>query len=103
MIISDLNYLESADSSAIVGSGGTNFNTNIKKNVDIKENIQIWINKDVNSYVNIKGNLATGQASADAFGENTLAETNVFVQSTDYSSESYSSGVAGTGYSYYYH
>lgn len=97
MFITDLNHLEVVDAN-VAGAGGVYFNSRIYKDVNINEKIKIDIDKKVNSFVDIKGNLATAQSSADAYGSNTLAETNTFVQTTPYSSESYSSGVAGTGY-----
>ena len=74
MIISDLNYLEAVDGTGVVG-GDFDFDISkdIEVNVDIFENVAI--DKDVNSVVYVKGNLATAESSANAFGNNTLTET----------------------------
>jgi hypothetical protein len=99
MIISDLNYLEIVgEESRIVGSGGVNFNSVIKKDVDINKKVDFNINKFVRSNADVKGNLATAQATADAFGDDTLAETDTMAQATDKSSEAYSESVAAVGY-----
>lgn len=97
MNISDLKYLRVVDvNSDIFGAGGTNFNTNVKKNVDIKKKVDFNIKKDVKSKVDIKGNLATAQASADALGNNTLTEIDLFTQTTDKSSESFGESLSAT-------
>lgn len=82
MIISDLKYVEDVDAqeSGIVGSGGVTFNNNIKKNVELFKKARIDIKKNVESKVNVKGNLAELEGSADASGKNTLAELNGFTQ-----------------------
>ena len=85
MIISDLNYLETAETSAVVGGiylghGKSNASTtlyvkevmNIDKNVDVK--------------VDIKGNAAT--AEAEATGNNTLTQTFAFTSPDSSSSTS---------------
>ena len=74
MIISDFNYLEAVEGAGVVG-GDFDFDISkdIEINVDIFENLEI--KKDVYSDVDLKGNLATAESSANAFGNNTLTET----------------------------
>ena len=48
--------------------GSVNFNTEVNKTVDITKNVFLDVNKDVFSFVDIEGNLATAEASADAVG-----------------------------------
>jgi hypothetical protein len=71
MIISDLNYLETAETSAVVGGiyfGGRN--SNVNANLNVKERFDVQ--KIYKQYVNIKGNLAT--AESEAFGKNTSTQ-----------------------------
>jgi hypothetical protein len=89
MIISDLNYLEATEGSAVVGgiylgSGKYNKSTTlyVKEYVDIK--------KDVDVKVDIKGNLAT--AEAEAYGYDTVTQTFAFTTPTS----SNSTSIAGT-------
>jgi hypothetical protein len=49
------------------------FDVSFTKYVNILENVDV--NKDVNAHVFIKGNLADANATADAIGHNTLAQT----------------------------
>ncbi|MFM6205696.1 hypothetical protein, partial [Planktothrix sp.] len=75
MIISDLNYLESAESSAIVGGiylGSGKFNKSTS--LYVKEVVDIY--KDVDVKVDIKGNVAT--AEAEAYGWDTMTQTFTF-------------------------
>jgi len=83
MIISDLNYLESAESSAIVGGiylGSGKFNKSTS--LYVKEVVDIY--KDVDVKVDIKGNVAT--AEAEAYGWDTMTQT--FTFTTPLSSQS---------------
>jgi hypothetical protein len=82
MIISDLKYVEDvvAQESMIVGSGGVKFDSTVKKDVLLKKKAEIDIKKNVISKVDVKGNLAELEGSADASGKNTLAELNGFTQ-----------------------
>ena len=94
MIISDLNYLESVDEE-IFGGGGVTFNSNVDKNIDLYKEVYLDVYKDVYSYVDVYGNLATSEASADAYGKDTLAETDTFAQAyEDEHSEAYSQSLA---------
>ena len=71
MIISDLNYLETAETSAVVG--GIFFGTldsNVKAKLNVKERFDV--RKIYTQYVDIKGNLAT--AESEAFGTNSSTQ-----------------------------
>ena len=89
MIIAELNHLEPVNEE-IVGAGGPKIYTDIWKDVHIDVDVNLDIKKNVKAYVNIYGNLATSEASADAYGYNSLAETETFTQATYYSSEAFS-------------
>ncbi|BAY29950.1 hypothetical protein NIES2107_17940 [Nostoc carneum NIES-2107] len=80
MIISDLNLLETVESSEIVGGKFTSIYFNEYYN----------IYKDIDAKANVKGNIATADASA--YGKNTL--TQVFTTTTPYSSQSSSVSVS---------
>ncbi|MDJ0902906.1 MAG: hypothetical protein QNJ55_29310 [Xenococcus sp. MO_188.B8] len=80
MIISDLNYLESAEANV---EGGFNLGHDYS-NIYFNEYLNIY--KDVDSKVDLKGNLAT--AEADAYGYNSLTQT--FAIATPYQSTSVS-------------
>ena len=83
MIISDLNYLESAENTEVVGGIflGTGY---YKKSTSLYVNEVINIKKNVASKVNVKGNLAT--AEAEALGEDTVTQS--FAFTTPWSSNS---------------
>lgn len=51
--------------------GNVNFNTNVLKNVTIDKTVQLNVDKAVLSTVQLTGNLATAEASADAIGGGT--------------------------------
>ncbi|MEG4045522.1 MULTISPECIES: hypothetical protein [unclassified Microcoleus] len=88
MIISDLNYLETAETSAVVGGiffGRLNSNVNAKLNV--KERFDV--DKIYTQYVDVTGNLATAQS--EAFGKNTSTQIFTTVVEGKYS--------ASTGFS----
>ena len=67
IIISDLNYLETAESSVV---GGFNLGYDFSK-INFSEYFSI--KKDVVSKTYVKGNLAT--AEADAYGSDSLTQT----------------------------
>ena len=97
MLISDLNYVESINSTDadVNGAGGAYFNTLIKKRVDIYENINVNVLKTVVGISGVLGNIATAESGSDALGLNSLAETNTFTQSVqNYGSQSYSSAIS---------
>ena len=71
MIISDINYLESAENDIV---GGFNLGYDYSK---IYFNEDFKIDKDVDSKTYVKGNLAT--AEADAWGKDSLSQTFTYV------------------------
>ncbi|WP_424095611.1 hypothetical protein [Moorena producens] len=94
MIISDLNHIEVVNEETnIVGAG---FNTSVR----FKDRKFININKRVNikerfeSIVKVKGNAATAEATADAKGKDSLAETITDAQANSYGSSAISLSVA---------
>jgi hypothetical protein len=95
MIISDLSYLEAASANVVGGDGGA---TNIEITVDFDKDIKIIENFDVikRFYVDVyvQGNSAVADATAQAYGDNTLAQTFTSAFATDTYSESYSQSIA---------
>ncbi|MEG3907178.1 hypothetical protein Q5691_13750 [Microcoleus sp. w1-18aA5] len=88
MIISDLNYLETAETSDVVG--GIFFgrlNSRVKAELDVKERFDV--DKIYTQFVDIKNNLATAQS--EAFGKNTSTQIFTTVVEGEYS--------ASTGFS----
>jgi hypothetical protein len=80
-----------------VSAGGVvNFDTTVDKDVTIDKDVNIDIDKTVDVAVSIVGNLAEAEASADCFGNNCLAETATFAQTTEWSSEAFSESTAAT-------
>lgn len=95
MIISDLNYLESAEVFGVVG-GGVDAKAKVEKIINIKEQVLVDIQKKINAQSNVKGNNAFSEALADAYGKESFTETlTVSEVYEDKSSGSYSSSVAG--------
>ncbi|MBU7583731.1 MAG: hypothetical protein KAF91_12600 [Nostoc sp. TH1S01] len=73
MIISDLNYLEVA-TEEVVG-GGFDFDVSQTVFIDVTVNETVDITKHVDVSVSLDDNLATAEASANAEGRRSLAET----------------------------
>ena len=96
MNISELNYLEAVAEAGIAGAGGVTFDHYIDKDVKIDVDVNYDVKKDVDIKVDVDGNLATAEAAADAYGYDTISETEAYAQTTYYSSESFSSAIAGT-------
>lgn len=88
MIISDLNYLEVA-TEEVVGGG---FNFDVSKDVDINVDVveTVFIDKLIVSDADIFDNVATAEASANAEGNDTLAEAFSFT----YTNSNYSAANA---------
>ncbi|NIA72352.1 hypothetical protein HBA54_27565 [Pelagibius litoralis] len=76
--------------------GQVNFNTDIDKDVDITKTVFLDVFKTVDADVDIDGRLATAEASADALGENALAETDTFAQVDDTGAFAFSESLAAT-------
>jgi hypothetical protein len=77
--------------------GNVFFNTDVNKTVDITKNVDLFVTKEVFSFVDLTGNLATAEASADAIGEGAeglLAETDTFAQVTAFGAFSFSESLA---------
>lgn len=88
--------LTAAQMDGITAAGGTFFDTFIRKQVFETKQVFLNIAKNVNSNVGVRGNLATAEGSADAFGANSLSEVSVFSQTTPFSSESFAQAVSAT-------
>ncbi len=87
--------LGDAELDRVTAAGVVNFSTNVLKNVDIVVTVDLDIDKDVSSTVDVLGNLATAEASADAFGFDTLSETETFAQAVEFTlSQSFSQSTA---------
>lgn len=98
MVISDLNVLEAVEGSAIVGGGGFKIDNNKHEVIDSKVNVDIFKTLDVK--VKVVGNFADAQAVAQAYGENTDAETITFAEvyegvSSDAASRSTAAAIKG--------
>ncbi|NEO15683.1 MULTISPECIES: hypothetical protein [unclassified Moorena] len=94
MIISDLNHIEVVNEETnIIGAG-------FSGRVYFRDNKYIDINKRVNikerfeSIVKVRGNAATAEATADAKGKDSLAETITDAQANSFGSSAISLSVA---------
>ena len=76
--------------------GTVNFNTNVTKNVDINKTVDLNVFKTVDVLVTIDGKLATAEGSADALGDNVVAETDTFAQVEDGGAFSFSESLAAS-------
>ena len=79
--------------------GNVFFVTDVNKNVDINKDVDLDVDKNVFSNVDLQGNLATAEASADAIGATDffgglLAETDTFAQVTEDGAFSFSEALA---------
>ena len=73
--------LGGAQMDSVTAAGEVIFNTDVDKTVDIAKNVNLNVSKTVLSSVDLTGNLATAEASADAIEfENNLAEVDTFAQ-----------------------
>ena len=74
--------------------GQVNFITDIDKDVSITKTVFLDVLKTVDADVNIDGRLATAEASADALGDDALAETDTFAQVDDTGAFAFSESLA---------
>ena len=73
--------LGGAQMDSVTAAGEVFFFTDVDKTVDIAKNVNLNVNKNVFSSVELTGNLATAEASADAIEfDNNLAEVDTFAQ-----------------------
>lgn len=89
MIISDLNYLETAEET-VEGARGYRFRKDVKTNVRVRLDVK----KRVAAKIRIKGNLADAEALAEADGNNSVAETLTDTYANDYYSLAYSGSIS---------
>ncbi|WP_420347704.1 hypothetical protein [Pelagibius sp.] len=81
---------------SVTAAGTVEFETLIFKFVDIDKDVELTVFKTVDAEVNIEGRLATAEASADALGEDALAETDTFAQVDDSGAFAFSESLAAT-------
>lgn len=79
---------------SVTAAGMVDFDTNIVKNVSINKIVTLDVLKVVDADVDIDGRLATAEASADALGEDALAETDTFAQVDDTGAFAFSESLA---------
>lgn len=95
MLISDLNYLNEVSSAStdLVGGSSSSYYYN--------EVFKVY--KKIRASSNVRGNIATANADADAYGKNTLTQTftSAYVDQ-GYQSNSSSSSIASTNGSRYH-
>ena len=94
MNISDLNHIEVVNEETnIIGAGfsGRVFFRDFK---DIDLNKRVNIKERFESIVRVRGNAATAEATADAFGKDSLAETITDAQANTFGSSAISLSVA---------
>lgn len=88
--------LSDAQMDGVSAGGGVQFGSVVVSDLDIDKAIDVLIVRNVNGTITISGNLASAEASASAFGNNTFVATEAFAQTTEWSSEAFSSAVAAT-------
>jgi hypothetical protein len=98
MIISDLSYLEAAFANVVGAQGGY---TDIKIDVDFDKDIEITETLVVDKFFKVEtyvdGNSAVADATAQAHGEDSLAQTFTVAFATDCYSDGFSQSVAVVG------
>jgi hypothetical protein len=93
MIITDLNVMESVEGAAVIGGGGGKGS----RNVTVNRKFRTSVDNSLKSKVDIDGNFASGDFSADAYGKDTFTDGYVKVKTTPGSSHSSGGAVAATG------
>ena len=88
--------LSEAALDSVTAGGVVEFNTDILKNVSITKTVFLDVDKNVDAAVFIDGRLATAEASADALGEDALAETDTFAQVDETGAFAFSESLAAT-------
>ena len=92
MIISDLNYLETAEETVEGGYRGRSYR--FRKDVKTDVKVRLDVKKRVAAKIRIKGNLADAEALAEADGYNSVAETLTDTYANDYYSLAYSGSIS---------
>ena len=88
--------LSETDLDRVTAAGTVEFNTNVMKFIELNKDVELTVLKTVFADVDIEGRLATAEASADALGIDTLAETDTFAQVDETGSFAYSQSLAAT-------
>lgn len=86
--------IELSDDSAQNVSGG--LRGSVSLDVFKRSSINVFVNKNVFSNANPKGNLADAEAYADASGKDSLAETLTLSNTTPFSSSAYSGSTSAS-------
>ncbi|MEM9267019.1 MAG: hypothetical protein AAGA46_16000 [Cyanobacteria bacterium P01_F01_bin.13] len=99
MIISDLNYLESAKETVVGGSrrrrgGDINLDAKVRKDVKVEVDVYERYDKIIFADAYVVNNSAFAQAFADADGYNSFSETLTFTDVNTYESNSFSQSVS---------
>jgi hypothetical protein len=98
MIISDLSYLEEAFANVVGGQGGdTKIDIDVEFDKDIKITEDLNIDKLFKVETYVDGNSAVADATAQAHGEDSLAQTFTVAFATDTYSDAFSQSVAVVG------
>ncbi len=100
MIISDLNHLEIQEAD-VVGGSGYPLKTSYEKHVYAGEYYELYDVKHIYVDAWIKGNVATANGAAEAYGYDTDAQAYSATLTTDYSSSALASSISATSHEYY--
>ena len=100
MNISDLNYLEIQEGN-VVGSSGQygrfpTLDASYNKDVKIKEFIAVFDVKKIIGVGQVYGNIAYGNADAEAYGDNAMAQGWTSTLTTPYSAHSLNGSISVT-------
>ena len=99
MNISDLNYLEVQEDNVVGGSGQyrrSPLDVSYNKYVNIKELISVFDVKKVVGLGAVHGNIAYGNADAEAYGDNAMAQGWTSTLTTPYSAHSLNGSISVT-------
>mgnify|MGYP001796520262 FL=1 len=102
MIISDLNYLESAEETVVGGRGSRrhrgggdiDLKGRVRKDVKVRVDVKERYDKEIYVDAWVIDNSAFAQAFADADGDNSFSETLTLTDANDYQSNSFSQSVS---------
>jgi hypothetical protein len=92
----DLTPLSTSQMDMVSAAGDYSFDTDVDKEVNIDVTKNYDFDAELDSDVTVDGNLATAEASADAYGEDTFTEASSFTQTTDWSSQSFSESTSAS-------
>jgi len=96
-IADDPMVLSSSQMDSVTAGGGVHFNSNRNDRFNVDRNIYESKYADYHVSTHVTNNSAAADATADAFGRNTDAQTFTYGQTTNHSSEAASTSIALTG------